>query len=301
MPAMDQAEPLARWRSLAKWEAAAVGLLLGASLLFLINLNWSLADMAAYDGAARRLLDGAELYPPLANERTPEVFRYAPWFAGAWIPMLALPETARAVLWSAILIASCVAAAWPLLSSRRLLVSVIGFFAVVWLLGAAKYGNVEPLMIAMLVWGVRSRWGPAAVGIAASLKIAPLLLAAVWIGRGEWRKVAISVAVAAILLAPMLLYELSNYPIEATALISVRRPFGDVAWIGLTLVLAVAAIALSRTRMGWFAADVAVLAAYPQLPLYRLGTLLIGTQPGQPPPPPRRSARAAEYPARDDT
>ena len=209
-----------------------------------------------------------------------DVYRYAPWFAAAWIPMLALPEAIRDAVWSAILIASCLAATWPLLSSQRLVVTVTGLFAAVWLLGGAKYGNVEPLMIALLVWGIPRRWGPAAVGIAASLKVAPILLVLVWVGRREWGKAALAVVVAAVLLAPMLLFDLSHYPIESTAVISVRRAFGDVAWVGLTAALGILAILVSRTRLAWGVADLAVLAAYPQLPLYRLGMLLVGTQPG---------------------
>jgi hypothetical protein len=268
-----------RWRELTVWEAVVIGLLLFGVILLLVNIHWSLSDVSAYEGAARRLVDGQSLYPPLSDERSADVFRYAPWFAVAWVPMLALPEVARDALWSGILIVSSVAAAWPLLSHRRLVVTVTGLFAAAWLLGGAKYGNVEPLMIALLVWGVPRRWGPVAVGIAASLKIAPILLVLVWVGRREWGKVALGLGVAALLLAPMLLYDLSSYPIEATALISVRRAFGDVAWIALVAVLGVAAILASRTRFAWAVADLAVLSAYPQLPLYRLGILLVGTQP----------------------
>lgn len=273
-------EPTGRWRRLKLWEAGVIGLLVAGAVLLLVTTVWSLSDVAAYNGAAERLLHGQPLYPPLTDQRSADVYRYAPWFAVAWMPMLALPAPARDVLWSVILIAGCVVAAWPMLSHPRLLVTVMGIFAAVWLLGGAKYGNVEPLMVALLVWGILRRWGPLAVGVAASLKVAPILLVAVWIGRREWRKVLTALAVAALLLAPMLLFNLSDYPLEATALISIRRAWGDIAWFGSTAVLAVLAIVLSRTRLAWFAGDLAVLAAYPQLPLYRLGILLVGTQPG---------------------
>lgn len=269
-----------RWRELKRWEAVVIALLLSASIMLLLTTVWSLSDMSAYEGAARRLLNGQPLYPELPNERSADVYRYAPWFAAAWIPMLALPDAIRDALWSAILVGSCIAGAWPLLSSRRLVVTVMGLFAAVWLLGGAKYGNVEPLMVALLVWGIPRRWGPAAVGVAASLKLAPILLALVWVGRREWGKAGLAAGVAAVLLAPMLLFDLSHYPIEATALVSVRRAFGDLAWLGLTAGLGVVTILLSRSRLAWGVADLAVLAAYPQLPLYRLGILLVGTQPG---------------------
>jgi hypothetical protein len=273
-------EPIGRWRTLKLWEAGVIGLLVAGALLLVVTTVWSLSDVAAYNGAAERLLHGQPLYPPLTDQRSADVYRYAPWFAVAWMPMLVLSAPVRDVLWSVILVAGCVAAAWPMLSHPRLLVTVMGAFAAVWLLGAAKYGNVEPLMVALLVWGIPRRWGPLAVGVAASLKVAPILLVAVWVGRREWGKVVTALVVAAVLLAPMLLFNLSHYPIEATALISIRRAWGDVAWVGSTAALALIAIVLSRTRFAWFAGDLAVLAAYPQLPLYRLGILLVGTQPG---------------------
>lgn len=258
------------------WSIVAATLLLSWSAWILLHMQWSLSDMPAYDHAAQRLLSGQPLYPPLADPTASDVYRYAPWFALAWTPMLALPIELRGVVWSLILVGASVLAAWPLLSSRRLLPVALGVFSATWLIGAAKWGNVEPLMIALLVWGVPRRCGPVAVGIAASLKGVPILLALVWIGRGEWRKAALAVLVAGILLAPMLLFDLSHYPIEATAVLSVRRAFGDVAWIALTAALSVATLLVSRTRWAWLTADVAALSAYPQLPLYRLGMLLVG-------------------------
>jgi hypothetical protein len=266
-----------RWRLPSAADAAATGLLLGGAIWIVMHLNWSLSDMAAYDHAAARFLAGGTLYPALTDPTAPDVYRYAPWFAVAWLPMHWLAEPIRGMVWSSVLVVASVAAAWPLLIQRRVVLVAVGAMSAAWLLGAAKWGNVEPLMIAVLVWGTPRRWGPVAVGVAASLKVAPILLAVVWFGRGEWRKASIAIAVAAILLAPMLLSDLSHYPLEATATLSVRRAFGEVAWAGLTIALTVGALVMAKTRWSWWLADAASLAAYPQLPLYRLGMLLVGT------------------------
>ena len=53
-------------------------------------LAWNPADARAYYLAAERLRDGAELYPPM-NPEAHEVFRYAPWFAVAFLPFTLLP------------------------------------------------------------------------------------------------------------------------------------------------------------------------------------------------------------------
>lgn len=261
------------------WQAVTIALILFATAWFALSRVWSLSDIAAYDGAAQRLLHGEPLYPAVADQGAPDVYRYAPWFAVAWIPLLALPLEVRYAGWTGVLVVAGVLAAWPWLTSRRPLLVAVGVFAASWVAGAAKWGNVEPLMVCLLVWGVPRRWGPLAVGVAASLKVAPILLVLVWIGRGEWRKAGIALAVAVLLLAPMLLFDLSHYPLESAAAISVRRVFGVPVWLALVALLLAATWLLARTRWAWLLADLAVLAAYPQLPLYRLGQLLVGTDP----------------------
>ena len=79
-------------------------------------------------------------------------------------------------------------------------------------LQGAIFGNVQPLLVLMLMWGVERRSGPLWVAVGASLKAVPLVLALVYAGRGEFGKAAWSLALTLILIAPMLLFDLASYP-----------------------------------------------------------------------------------------
>ena len=48
-------------------------------------------DWQAYLGAAERLRTGLPLYPAVADPGAASVYRYAPWFAVAWIPLPSCP------------------------------------------------------------------------------------------------------------------------------------------------------------------------------------------------------------------
>ena len=61
------------------------------------------------------------------------------------------------------------------------------------------------------MWGVERRSGPIWIALGASLKAVPLALALVYAGRGEWRKAAVAAGLTALLVAPMLLFDLSGY------------------------------------------------------------------------------------------
>ena len=54
---------------------------------------WEIPDIEAYWNAALRLRDGGPLYPLATNVNDSEVYRYAPWFAYAWIPLGRLART----------------------------------------------------------------------------------------------------------------------------------------------------------------------------------------------------------------
>ncbi|HLE58697.1 MAG TPA: hypothetical protein VJA85_03535, partial [Candidatus Limnocylindria bacterium] len=78
--------------------AAAV---MGAVLL--IGAAWSVdvhPDAEAYWLAANRLRDGLALYGGPQGDET-EIYRYAPWFAFAWVPLTYLSHDAALALWRA--------------------------------------------------------------------------------------------------------------------------------------------------------------------------------------------------------
>jgi hypothetical protein len=243
---------------------------------------WNLADMDAYWNAALRLREGQPLYPALADSSAADVYRYAPWFAWAWVPLTFLPKLAVGIGWSAILLA---ATAWAL---RPLMRPDLTSLAALMLLGsflvwAASVGNVQPLLIGGLVHGLERRSGPVWVGVVASLKAVPILYALIYVGRGEWVRAATSLVVAALLAVPFLLYDLSRYPAgsgDAPSPLIAISPllFGAavVALAGVTLWLARRGSGLDR-----WAASVTVLAALPRITLLDLPQLLVGVRPAR--------------------
>jgi Glycosyltransferase family 87 len=239
-------------------------------------LSWNPADGGAYYDAANRLTHGQPLYPPVDPEAH-EVFRYAPWFAVAWIPLTLLPRDLALHAWSLAMLACAGAAIWPLIRqptwARVALAALVGQT----LAETAMFGNVHPLVVAVLVWTARRRTFPGWVGIAASIKLVPLGFALVWAGRREWLRAATAAGAAAILFAPMLLFDLSDYPRDpGTGLLSlyaISPPlWGAVALasLGVTLWLAV-----RGSPYAWVAAAVLMYLGPPRVVTSYLGFLLV--------------------------
>ena len=259
---------------LARTVALAVIIGVGLFNVFQAAANWTLSDAAAYWNAALRLREGEALYPVLSNVDASEVYRYAPWFAWGTVPFTLLPQQVAGALWSGVLLAASAVALVPLARARTWL--LVALFAPI-LVGISAVGNVQPLMIAALVWGAERRGGPLAIGAAASLKIFPLLFAAVYLGRGQWVRAALSVAVAAVLWAPALLYDLRGYATDAgqaASLIAVPLLWAVVVGAGIGLTLRVA-----RTRVAWLAAATTVVVSLPRLFVYDVTYLMVGAVP----------------------
>ena len=175
----------------------------------LVTLAWEFDDVRAYLSAARRMVDGAPLY--ISAEDTSDLYLYAPWFAAAWIPLTLLPTPIVETGWAAVLLVALFACLLPF---RRTWAG----FALALLLGGMLYrtvgwGNVQPLLLAALIYLLPTRAGPWAVGVAASLKPWPLLVVAVFAWRREWSAVAISLVVAGALWLPALLFNWMDYPV----------------------------------------------------------------------------------------
>ena len=263
-----------------KWaQYLALAICIGFGLAFVIaNVpSWELEDSQAYWQAALRLRGGEPLYVPV-NPAADEMiaFRYAPWFAWLWVPLTMLPKNAVLAAWSLLLLASAAGAILPLVRLRT--VSAICLAALLGglLVRTASTGNVHVLMIAGLVYGAPRRSGPIWIGIAASLKLAPIAYALLYLGRGEWRRAAAAFLVGAALLAPALLYDLSGYPTDPGESLSLFSFAGPIPWAAVAVVCAAIAVGLARGRHAWATASVAVLAAIPRLQLYDLTYLLVG-------------------------
>ncbi|HEX6139637.1 MAG TPA: hypothetical protein VF013_04135 [Candidatus Limnocylindria bacterium] len=242
---------------------------------------WGLQDMAAYRGAAERLVQGQPLYPPPGPILdSSDVYRYAPWFALLWVPLVAVPESWVAAGWSLVLVAASIGAVLPLLRDRQPLPVSLAVLGFVLCLRAAAIGKVEPLMVAALVHGVERRSGPLWIALAASLKVGPLALVLVYIGRGEWARVAWTALLTAAFVAPMLLFDLSHYRTEAGASMSLLALAGPLPWIAAVCVAGAVTVLVARTRWAWPAACVTALLALPRLGFYNLPLLLVGAAGG---------------------
>ena len=179
----------------------------------LVTADWEFDDVHAYLAAAQRLVDGAPLYVTTADPS--DLYLYAPWFALAWVPFTLLPQLAVEVAWAGVLLGATLAALLPFRHSWA-------GIALALLLGSLLYrttgwGNVQPLLVAALVYAVPTRAGPWAIGVAASLKPLTLTLLLVHAWRRDWRSVAIGLGVAAALWLPVLFFNPASYPFGARA------------------------------------------------------------------------------------
>ncbi|MBA3688824.1 MAG: DUF2029 domain-containing protein [Chloroflexi bacterium] len=266
-------------RRLGVTQVIVLAICIGFGLAFVISnvRSWELEDADAYWNAALRVRDGLPLYIPVdpaADEMT--AFRYAPWFAWLWVPLTFLPKDVVQVGWSLLLIGATAAAIFPLTQQRTVAAICLAVLLGGLLVRSASTGNVHALLVAGLVYGGPRRSGPIWIGIAASLKIAPIAYAMVYVGQRDWGRAALSLAVAAILFAPAFLYDLRGYPSDPGDSLSLLSIAGPVPWAGLAVVALVVAFALARSKAAWGAASVAVLSLIPRLELYSLTYLLVG-------------------------
>ncbi len=241
----------------------------GISQLILTIGDWHLRDAGAYWEAAMRLRDGEPLYPPIADPEASEVYRYAPWLAWTWVPLTFLPREAANILWSIILLGASAAALSPLVRLRAWL--AVALFLPI-LVGISAIGNVQPLVVAALVLGVERRSGPLWIAAAASLKAVPLLLVVTYLGRRQWLRAVMTLALTAALVLPMLLYDLSNYPTGAggaSMLFDVPVIYALVLAAGILV-----SLRLASTRWAWLASSTTVALALPRFFVYDLTFLM---------------------------
>jgi Glycosyltransferase family 87 len=259
---------------LARILALAVIIGVGISELYFAITGWTQNDAGAYWNAAMRLRDHQPLYPVVADVEASDVYRYAPWLAWLTVPFTYLPVQVAGAIWSVFLLAGSVLAVLPL-ARRGAWVPVAFFFPI--LVGISAYGNVQALLIASLVWSVDRRSGPVWVGVAASLKIFPILFAVTYLVRGQWLRALVAVVVGGLLWAPALLYDLTGYVTEP----------GQAGLFGSTLVWSVVAVGavlvtawLARTRYGLLSAAGAVILTAPRFFIYDVTYLLAGADAG---------------------
>lgn len=213
-------------------------------------LLWNPADAGAYYDAATRLRSGQELYVATDPEAH-EVYRYAPWFAYAWIPLSYLPRDPVLHGWSLAMLACSAIAVWPILGfgtpAATALAALLGAF----LVETAMFGNAHPLVVAILTLTATRSAFPIAVGVGTSLKLVPILFAGVWIGRRQWRPALIAVGAAVALWSQALLFDREDYVTDpGTGLLSLYA-VSPVLWFGVASLSAAASLWLIVRRSPW--------------------------------------------------
>jgi hypothetical protein len=253
--------------------AVLIGLVAWTELAHAASLSTG-SDMDAYWNAALRLRDGAPLYQPgIATDS--DLYRYAPWFAYAWVPLTYLPKDAVLVGWMALCLAAAVAAVAPLLRHGPVGWAALAFLLPFGLEGAA-YGNVQPLLVLGLLWGVPRRTGPIWVALAASLKLVPIVLVAVYAGRREWARAAWTLAITAALVLPALAFDLSGYPRDIGAgQLSLLTVSPLLFWVVAAVAVA-SAYRWAGTRWAWLLGSLAMMLALPRFLLYEISFATVG-------------------------
>ena len=240
--------------------------------------HWGFEDVEAYWQAALRLREGLPLYPVGVDPDSSAVFRYTPWFAGLWVPLTYLDRTVVEWAWAAALGAASVAVLVALVRIRTAAAFALAMIITPWLLSLVQVGNIQPLVAAMLAFGISRRSGPIWLAISASLKVVPILYALVYFARREWVRLGIAVALSAILSAPILFYDLGGYTTDPGASFSLYYWVSPTAWavaaIGSTALAAW--LAIRRSEWLWPAIAAAVMLAAPRSHITYATFLVVG-------------------------
>jgi hypothetical protein len=266
--------PILRW-PLERWmRLVACGIIGGMAIAQVVWTlqTWPMGDVEIYWEAGERIRDGEPLYPGDSPFRS---YRYAPWFAWVWAGLTFLPYWVVAVAWETALLAACVAVTipylrhgWPGIALAAMLVPLL--FAV------SGGGNVQALLVVSLHYGLNRRSGPLWIALAASLRATPILFVMVYAARREWGRFWATLAITALLVAPMLLDNPQSLLTEVAGhepgLLSMSPVLYLIVAVGAVMVVAV--MAWRQSRYAAVAAAAAAVVASPKLFLYDATTML---------------------------
>lgn len=253
--------------------ALAVLIAVGIDHVYYAIVQWPLHDMDVYLAAATRVRDGHGLY--LTGDVL-HSYWYSPWFAYAWVPLTYLPRIVVAVAWSALLLAATGAVAvllYRIGPSGGLLALLVGppLFAV------SAGGNVQPLMVLALLWGLHRRSGPVWVALATSLKYTPILFAVVYVARRQWWRAMAAAGIGALLIAPALAGGVAAGGIPSQGADSALS-LGWVPYLSILAVLTVGQLVVPP-RFAPVTAAAAAVFALPRLFVYDVTLLAAGAAP----------------------
>lgn len=145
-------------------------------------------DLTVYRAGARRVLDGLALYDQPWGDLP---FTYPPFAALVMVPLTVLPAWAAGLVMPAVSCAALVAI-WNCCGTTRgralALVPLSLLLEPVWM--TLHFGQVNLVLVALVLvdLGPRDhRWRGVATGIAAGIKLTPLIFVAYLVVTGQWR------------------------------------------------------------------------------------------------------------------
>jgi hypothetical protein len=144
-------------------------------------------------------------------------------------------------------------------------------------LEGTAYGNVQPLLVAVLVHGLARRTAPLWIAMAASLKAVPIVLVVVLLGRRQYRAALVAIGLTVLLVAPMLLFDLSGYSTETGAAQMSLMEYSPCAFLAVALAATFVALRAAASPSGWLAGAVAVTLWLPRMLAYEISFVLLGT------------------------
>jgi hypothetical protein len=255
-----------RW---SRWVVLGVLVAMAASHLRWMIADWNLHDARYYYDAAVHLRHGENLYVVGAPRST---FRYPPWFAAAWIPLTFLPKEAAVIAWSVAMLVASAWAIWPLIRQGTPAALLAALLFGELLFAISSIGNVQPLMVGLLLWGIPRRSGPFWIALAASLKVTPLAFVLVYVARREWWRAGLAAGLTLVFVAPMFLYEIpaNVFSVGSMAILP------PLVWLPLAILAGGGAVvtALGRSRWTPLAAGIAAVLCLPRLLMYDVAMLM---------------------------
>jgi hypothetical protein len=217
---------------------------IGASLLLVTAMaRWGApSDEHAYWLAARRIIEGQQLYDPAATIVTPFAYLYPPPLAQAMVPVAAVvPSWLFSAGWTVLMV---LALFW--LAGRDVIraLALVAFPPVAvefW------FRNVHLFLAVLVVLGLRR--ASAAFAVGAAIKVSPGLGIPYQALRGEWRNAAIGTAVGAAMLAISVVlspdawrayvdFALSVDPLQQSSFVAVPLPIRAAAGLVVALIAA---------------------------------------------------------------
>lgn len=204
---------------------------------------WNHGDMDVYWLAGERVRSGSPLYQVFFNDPTSNSnYIYAPWFAWLFAVITLFPREVVDVTWFVALAVSSLVVLRSLLRSRSLAGTCLFLLVLPGCVMACAAGNVQLLIVVALMWGLERRSGPLWVAIAASLKFAPIAFVLIYVSRGEWQRAILSVLLATVFTAPILLYSVDTLRLSM---------IGGEMGLAVAAAVSIAAFFAARWRPGW--------------------------------------------------